>query len=278
LAQVFFRSSYKGKPVMSFGDKAYRFNKARAVEELDDGATHLLKITVRAGHLIDQVAFHYSDGMVTSMGGNRVERLCVDEFALQDGEYFTAVKVREGDSLDAIQFETNLGRKTPMWGNESGGEPYTMAASDGNQIWRLENKGFCGIVRKVVERPVPSVPLMLSVGEKEGRLTITCGTMGNPSVAEFRNLTRWRLFAHVRDLIKYQVPPPIGRCWKLVLPDMTILNASHFGSTLGTLFGIQVPNEMSVQPSAPTACEPSADRDRLNYFGDELSQKRQRLN
>merc|ERR1712032_202364 len=190
------------------------------------------------------------------MGGNGGRP--VGEFMLQDGEYFTALNGREGDSLDAIQFETNLGRKTTMWGSKSGGRPYTIAASEGNQIWRLESQGWCGVIRKVVERPATSVPLMLSAGAEEDRLTITCRTLGNPSVAEFRNLMHTQPFADLHALIRDGVSPPIGTCWKLVLPDMTIPNASHVDTTLGELFGIQVrPNKMSVQPSAATAREPS---------------------
>lgn len=137
-----------------------------------------------------------------------------------------------------------------MWGNIRGGRPSTCPASEGMQIWRLENRRQCGRITSVTERAIRQVPLMLSAREEEEEegdlvdgarkkvLVIICGTMGSPSLAEFRDLQVTQKFADLKSAIQEKVPQPVGAAWKFVLPDMMIPDFSHLETTLGELFGL----------------------------------------
>lgn len=56
------------------------------------------------------------------------EKKDFSEFKLSDGEYITKFHFRDGAWIDAIQFETNTGRKSPMFGNANGGHASTLEA------------------------------------------------------------------------------------------------------------------------------------------------------
>eukprot|EP00928_Gymnodinium_smaydae_P050587 TRINITY_DN34139_c0_g1_i1.p1 TRINITY_DN34139_c0_g1~~TRINITY_DN34139_c0_g1_i1.p1 ORF type:complete len:206 (-),score=35.75 TRINITY_DN34139_c0_g1_i1:54-671(-) len=114
----------------------------------------LLQVQVRSGDLIDQITFTYSDGtedVIGKKGGNLNA-----PFVLEEDEYLVSISGRKGDSLDAVQFHTNLGRASPLYGKR-GGKPFTMEASPGRQIWSVETDSrFCGRITSLVEKPLPN--------------------------------------------------------------------------------------------------------------------------
>ncbi|CAK7909672.1 hypothetical protein CAAN1_13S01244 [[Candida] anglica] len=60
----------------------------------------------------------------SSLMGN--EKRDYSEFILNSGEQITKFHFRDGQWIDAIQFETNQGRKSPMYGNAKGGHASTL--------------------------------------------------------------------------------------------------------------------------------------------------------
>jgi hypothetical protein len=82
----------------------------------------VVALTVRTGLLVDCVAFHYSDGSQLSRGGRGGQERPF--FKLSAGEYIAKLRGRRGLYLDALEFETNLGRRSPWYGSQSGGQPF----------------------------------------------------------------------------------------------------------------------------------------------------------
>lgn len=132
------------------------------------GLTTLAKITVKCGTFVDVITFHYSDGLTSVRGDNGGELR--EPFVLLPGEHLAAINGRESDSesLDAVQFETDRGRKSGFYGNLRGGRSFSLRASEGSQIWDIERKSaHCGSVAKLVEkRGLPRIPSpVLDIGE-----------------------------------------------------------------------------------------------------------------
>lgn len=56
------------------------------------------------------------------------------DFTLNEGEYITKFHFRNGAWIDAVQFETSAGRKSPMFGNASGGHLSTLESPAENLL------------------------------------------------------------------------------------------------------------------------------------------------
>lgn len=90
---------------------------------------------VRSGHRVDAITFDYrtNNGAVLSRkfgGGGGKDNA---PFILGEGEFVVKVRGRCGDSLDAIQFVTNTGRASPMYGG-NGGKPFEIEAPAGFEL------------------------------------------------------------------------------------------------------------------------------------------------
>eukprot|EP00930_Biecheleria_cincta_P055499 TRINITY_DN4181_c0_g1_i1.p1 TRINITY_DN4181_c0_g1~~TRINITY_DN4181_c0_g1_i1.p1 ORF type:complete len:606 (+),score=73.73 TRINITY_DN4181_c0_g1_i1:55-1872(+) len=117
------------------------------------GSSRLVEIEVRAGALVDQLKFRYSDGTANVCGhhGGSEQR----PFCLREGEFLTAIHCHQGDSLDAIQFVTSSRRTSPWYGNPYGGAPTYFEAAPRMQIWSVERSHHrCGRIHGLVERPL----------------------------------------------------------------------------------------------------------------------------
>eukprot|EP00964_Phaeocystis_antarctica_P100725 scaffold66302_cov57-Phaeocystis_antarctica.AAC.1 len=128
--------------------------RVRAAPHVDDA--RVFKVRVRAGDLVDQVEFHVAGPnsetpVVETYGGNG-GRQCAD-FDLNPGEWLAAVLRRQGNSLDAVCFETNTGRQSQWYGNQSGGRLMPrLAAPAGNTIvgLRRPSGGCCPGIQDIV--------------------------------------------------------------------------------------------------------------------------------
>ena len=92
----------------------------------------VVAITVRTGLLVDCLAFHYSNGSHLSRGGRGGQER--PYFKLSSGEYISKLRGRRGQYLDALEFETSLGRRSPWYGSQSGGQPFEFVAPAGHEI------------------------------------------------------------------------------------------------------------------------------------------------
>jgi hypothetical protein len=115
---------------------------------------HVASVTTRTGNLVDQIVFFYTDGSFEAYGDNG--GLPQEPFVLHHGEYLVAVHVRSGELLDSVQFETNTGRVSAVYGGD-GGAPHTFRAVSGHSIIGLErNSEYCscisGIQQQVLQR------------------------------------------------------------------------------------------------------------------------------
>ncbi|KAJ1627832.1 hypothetical protein T492DRAFT_1022093 [Pavlovales sp. CCMP2436] len=92
----------------------------------------VVAISMRTGWLVDCISFHYSDGTSTSSGGHGGQERPL--FKLSPGEFITRIRIRQGDHLDAVQWETSFGRLSVSYGG-SGGKPREITAGPGTQIF-----------------------------------------------------------------------------------------------------------------------------------------------
>lgn len=125
-------------------------------------AHRVSKVRVYHGRALDGVSFNVQQGeshgtrtqttkgflqramdnlnISESTGGNSIEmtfghkRPHYTDFKLEAGEYITKFAVRNGQWVDAIQIETNTGRRSPMSGNATGGHLSVLEAPEGHQI------------------------------------------------------------------------------------------------------------------------------------------------
>jgi len=91
--------------------------------------------------LVDRVEFVFVSGHTAVYGGTGGEP---HSWQLEPGEWIVEVKGKRGLFIDSIQFVTNRGRSSPLWGGGGGG-PYSYRAS----------KPECGVVglRDVTTHP-----------------------------------------------------------------------------------------------------------------------------
>mmetsp|Transcript_15971 Transcript_15971/g.26098 ORF Transcript_15971/g.26098 Transcript_15971/m.26098 type:complete len:767 (-) Transcript_15971:1560-3860(-) len=100
--------------------------------------TRVRKVVVRSGTLVDGLVFYYDDGNVEhkiafgGTGGNENP-----PFELQQDEYIIQVKGHKGAYVDQIQFVTNLGRVSPVYGGP-GGEEFSHSLPGGEAIGGLD--------------------------------------------------------------------------------------------------------------------------------------------
>jgi len=92
----------------------------------------VVAVTVRTGLLVDCVAFHYSDGSHLIRGGRGGHERPF--FKLSPGEYIAKLRGRKGQYLDALEFETSLGRRSPWYGSPTGGQPFELVAPEGHEV------------------------------------------------------------------------------------------------------------------------------------------------
>jgi hypothetical protein len=96
----------------------------------------VVAITVRTGLLVDCLAFHYSNGSDLCVGGRGGQERPF--FKLACGEYISKLRGRRGLYLDAVEFETSLGRRSPWYGSQSGGQPFEFSAPAGHEIYSFD--------------------------------------------------------------------------------------------------------------------------------------------
>eukprot|EP00808_Paulinella_micropora_P022129 g1925.t1 len=104
----------------------------KAAEELPPGTTltpptrHLslnqplaiTEIRVRSQVYVDRVTFVFNNGATATWGGSGGTPR--PDFTLSPNEYVVEVRCKQGAALDSIQFFTNLGRLSPLYGGEGG--------------------------------------------------------------------------------------------------------------------------------------------------------------
>jgi hypothetical protein len=110
----------------------------------------LRSITVRTGLYIDQVKFNFDNETSSAFGDPGGHENPAWE--LDPDEYVVEVNGRNGDALDAIQFITNTGRKSPRYGGR-GGREFCFKAGAGHEILGLTCRGgWCPPVEGISQR------------------------------------------------------------------------------------------------------------------------------
>lgn len=114
----------------------------------------LKEVRIRAGHLVDQIAFHYSDGSSDVLGGNG--GIMQQPFVLDEDEYLVKIDGQAGESLDGIRFQTSNGKRSKWFGGKAGAR-FDFQATEGMQIWSVKRSlsGMCPKVESLVERVIP---------------------------------------------------------------------------------------------------------------------------
>ena len=164
----------------------------------------VFKVRVRVDivrDLVDQVEFHVTGETPTvkTYGGNRGQQ-CAD-FDLKPGEWLTAVLRRQGNSLDAVRFETNTGRQSQWYGNQSGGRAMPrLAAPAGQTIVGLvrPSGGCCPGIQNIVciVSPRPFLPVRRESADQApaaGLAAVAAATMSrdtkSPTAVKERQLS-----------------------------------------------------------------------------------------
>lgn len=128
-------------------DKGEGTDASTGIDQRPTERRTLERIEVRSGDLVDFVTFVYSDGERLTTGdgdGNPQE-----PFDLKSGETITEIRGGQGGLLDSIQFITDAGRESPVYGG-SGGDRYSALVQPGMQIIGLERgAGTAGKIEAV---------------------------------------------------------------------------------------------------------------------------------
>ena len=85
---------------------------------------YVTRFQVRAGRMVDGLAFLYSSGAWGLPHGNLGKPPYTADVSLQAGEYITRVDTRSGGALDSIAFVTNFGRSFGPYGGSGGSIGY----------------------------------------------------------------------------------------------------------------------------------------------------------
>ncbi|KAK4124173.1 hypothetical protein N657DRAFT_680201 [Parathielavia appendiculata] len=103
----------------------------------------LSSVVVYHGLAVDGIEFVYDDDS-RQLFGKKGGKVGGDAFDIdvRRGEYITGFFVRSSFWIDAIQVLTSLGRKSPLFGNPTGGGPHTIIPPRGYNIVGVT--GSCG--------------------------------------------------------------------------------------------------------------------------------------
>ncbi|KAI1735133.1 metallopeptidase [Xylaria scruposa] len=103
----------------------------------------MIRVTVYHGDAVDGIEFHYDDGS-SQLFGKRGGKPGGDRFIMEihNAEVIVGFSVRVGSWIDAIQLITSTGRRSPIYGNASGGSMRTLFVPNGYKICGVS--GSCG--------------------------------------------------------------------------------------------------------------------------------------
>ncbi|MFN7925481.1 MAG: jacalin-like lectin [Bryobacteraceae bacterium] len=95
----------------------------------------LSAVRVSWGGVVNALQIEFKDSAGTTVRGRGSGHANGNThvFALEDGEYITAIAGRAGMMVDSIRFLTNRGRSSPWYGGQ-GGEPYEIHAPAGTEV------------------------------------------------------------------------------------------------------------------------------------------------
>eukprot|EP00927_Polykrikos_kofoidii_P080385 TRINITY_DN77252_c0_g1_i1.p1 TRINITY_DN77252_c0_g1~~TRINITY_DN77252_c0_g1_i1.p1 ORF type:complete len:308 (+),score=33.12 TRINITY_DN77252_c0_g1_i1:55-978(+) len=125
-----------------------------ALNEFERNQPALLSIQVRSGWYIDKITFYYEQDVVSSHGS---EGGGLKEPFVLNGEQIVKICGNGGlGGLDGVEFITNTGRKSPMYGitykRRKGSHSFVLEASEGNQIYDIvRNDLYCGHIRNIIQ-------------------------------------------------------------------------------------------------------------------------------
>jgi hypothetical protein len=111
------------------------------------------EVEVYVGHFVDQIRFVLTNGTTLKFGPDGGSKQ--ESWVVPTGEWVTWVKVRQGGSLDSVQFFTNRGSGSPQYGGQ-GGKKAIFHVARGNEIISL-----------VRDEGAEVAPPLIGIGEKE---------------------------------------------------------------------------------------------------------------
>eukprot|EP00466_Bigelowiella_natans_P013120 jgi/Bigna1/72567/fgenesh1_pg.20_\ len=133
---------------------------SRQQQQQQHNKSRVIRIRVRAGLWVDQIAFDREDGSKSVYGGSGGSEC--PAFEMGATEYLTGVQTRRGDHLDAVRFTTNTGRISSWYGGSAGGEPLDFLAPTATGSKDSERKEE-GMIVGLVVKPNAMCPPILSV-------------------------------------------------------------------------------------------------------------------
>eukprot|EP00928_Gymnodinium_smaydae_P087594 TRINITY_DN71840_c0_g1_i1.p1 TRINITY_DN71840_c0_g1~~TRINITY_DN71840_c0_g1_i1.p1 ORF type:complete len:375 (-),score=60.51 TRINITY_DN71840_c0_g1_i1:35-1159(-) len=120
----------------------------------EEGEVRLRAVYVRAGTLIDELRFDYSDGthhtLHCGLGGTWQA-----PFKLASDEHLVEIRGKQGWFFDSVCFVTSRGRKSIVYGKDDKGTPFQHRASPSTQIWTVACD-LAGRIERLVEKPAPA--------------------------------------------------------------------------------------------------------------------------
>mmetsp|Transcript_24150 Transcript_24150/g.51491 ORF Transcript_24150/g.51491 Transcript_24150/m.51491 type:complete len:925 (-) Transcript_24150:75-2849(-) len=136
------------------------------INEQDPGPqAKVKKIEVWSGNLVDMIRFTMVDGQQLTYGTPGGELRAPLELA--EDEHISEVRLRAGDSMDWVSFQTNKGREASFGNAQGGNAKPPFKASEGHQIVGLRRplEGLCPPLVGVLEHRLPE-PKKEQSGEK----------------------------------------------------------------------------------------------------------------
>ena len=107
------------------------------------------QVVVFAGQFVDQIHFVLSNATVLKYGDEGGDSQ--QPWKVPDGEWITWVKVRQGGNLDSIQFFTNRGNSSPVYGGQ-GGRKQIFHVDREHQMFGLERSdGLAAPITGIVQ-------------------------------------------------------------------------------------------------------------------------------
>ena len=115
---------------------------------------YVTRIQVRAGKMVDGLAFGYSNGLWGPPRGNLGRSPYTADVILAAGEYVVRVDVRSGSAVNAISFLTNFGRTYGPYGGGGGNLGY-YDMNAGQKLGCMQGRAGSGIDQLTISSTGP---------------------------------------------------------------------------------------------------------------------------
>lgn len=145
-------------------------------------ASPIVKVEVYSARFVDRIVFHRADGTTTTKG-HAVGQL-QEVFLLAPHEHISEISGTQNKHLDSVQFRTNFGRTSRVYGHADVGRDFLVRASPGREICDYSQPAHkvCAIIKTLFECSVlDPLPAQEEV-EVAGRTVTQVEVLSSPEV------------------------------------------------------------------------------------------------